>query len=202
MEEFRTRWLPRNWIDDIRTQMLGSRLDPKQTTFEAWAAEVQTLNIALRGTDSHIKDEQMRRHLEANIDHKLRTMARREKVSLVTEFLPWMERMTELDDERQVDRKRISDVLDEKMRITKRPYNPARSVNPNWNSFTLNNASSSSQTTTNTYPPRLTDEECCLLHEHEGCLKCRVFYAGHHADKCTVTLSGKNYKTLTAQDAI
>ncbi|KAH9036592.1 hypothetical protein EDB85DRAFT_1888748 [Lactarius pseudohatsudake] len=34
------------------------------------------------------------------------------------------------------------------------------------------------------------------------CLKCRTFYAGHRADKCTITLSGKDYKQQTLQDAL
>jgi hypothetical protein len=37
--------------------------------------------------------------------------------------------------------------------------------------------------------------------EHSGCLKCRRFYAGHRAHQCTTTISGKNYKQLTQQDA-
>jgi hypothetical protein len=32
---------------------------------------------------------------------------------------------------------------------------------------------------------KLTTEERALLMEHQGCLKCRVFYAGHFAGKCT-----------------
>ncbi|KAH9010868.1 hypothetical protein EDB85DRAFT_2160526 [Lactarius pseudohatsudake] len=57
-------------------------------------------------------------------------------------------------------------------------------------------------TTASTFPPKLTGEERRLLQEHEGCFKCRVFYAGHRADKCAITLSGKNYRTLTVQDAL
>ena len=37
--------------------------------------------------------------------------------------------------------------------------------------------------------------------EHQGCLKCRRFYAGHRAPQCTSTISGKGYKTLTTHDA-
>ena len=50
------------------------------------------------------------------------------------------------------------------------------------------------------FPPKLTDEERCLLMEHLGCLKCHKFYAGHWAHQCTTTISGKGYKALTAQD--
>ena len=51
------------------------------------------------------------------------------------------------------------------------------------------------------YPPKLTDEECCLLMDHAGCLKCCKFYAGHRVHQCTITISGRNYKTLIVQDA-
>lgn len=64
------------------------------------------------------------------------------------------------------------------------------------------NLNATSATTSNTHPPRLTDEERHLLHEHEGCLKCREFYIGHHANVCMVTLSGNGYKTCTLQDAL
>ena len=52
------------------------------------------------------------------------------------------------------------------------------------------------------HPPRLTKEEHHLLHDHEGCLKCREFYIGHRANACTVTLTGNGYRTCTLQDAL
>jgi CRISPR/Cas system-associated endonuclease/helicase Cas3 len=130
MEEFRTHWLPRNWVEDVHTQMLGSRLDPKQATFENWATEVQTLNIALHGTNSHIDDDAIRCQLEANINHDLHTRARHEKASKIEEFLPWLECMSELDEEHQSDHKHIAEVVEE-MCPNKCPFNPARSVNLN-----------------------------------------------------------------------
>ena len=59
MAEFRTRWLPKNWVEDVCNEILGSRQDLKVTTFESWSAKIQTLNVALRGTDSHLDDNQM-----------------------------------------------------------------------------------------------------------------------------------------------
>ena len=35
MDEFRSRWLPKTWVEDLRNNILGSRLDPKLTTFKA-----------------------------------------------------------------------------------------------------------------------------------------------------------------------
>ena len=37
--------------------------------------------------------------------------------------------------------------------------------------------------------------------EYFSCLKCRKFYTGHRAHQCLTTISGKNYKVLTLQDA-
>ena len=68
--------------------------------------------------------------------------------------------------------------------------------------FTRNNAPAGSSSNPSVYPQRLTDEERRLLHDHEGCLKCREFYAGHCAKQCTVTLSGKDYKVRTLADAL
>ena len=202
MDEFHTRWLPSTWVEDLRTNILGSRLDPRQT-FETWSAKIQTLNVALRGTDSHLDDDQMRRQLEANIDTELRAMVCKEKLPTTIDLQDWLTKVSVLDDERQIERKCIGDVLDEKLRTAKRPYDPSRSSNPN-RSRNNNNGGNGpgAPPSSHMFPPKLTDEECKLLQENDGCFKCRVPYAGHCADKCDITLSGKNYKTLTMQDVL
>ena len=206
MIEFRQRWLPRNWEEDVAMRILSSRLDPKQTTFEEWATQLQTWNVALRGTDSHIDDDQMRRQLDANLDTELRKKTRNEKVTAIRELLPWIQKVAEIDDLRQTEQKRFTDAIDDRLRANKRPYDPARSVNPNRENYRRNTSNSSGTTaagsSSTTYPPKLMEDERRLLHEHEGCLKCRMFYAGHRADKCTTTLTGRNYKQLTQQDAL
>ncbi|KAH9041461.1 hypothetical protein EDB83DRAFT_2318210 [Lactarius deliciosus] len=85
--------------------------------------------------------------------------------------------------------------------MAKKPYDPTRSSYPTRTNAGRSTANTSN-TTANVFPPKLTDEERRLLREHEGCFKCRVFYAGHRADKCTASLSGENYQTLTVQDAL
>lgn len=64
------------------------------------------------------------------------------------------------------------------------------------------NASSTASSSAPHPPPRLTEDERRLLFEHKGCLKCHEFYIGHHANACTVTLTGNGYKTHTLQDAL
>ncbi|KAH9022889.1 hypothetical protein EDB85DRAFT_1871153, partial [Lactarius pseudohatsudake] len=164
MNALRARWLPKDWEEDLRTQIMGARLDPRYKTFETFASEAQTLNVALRGTDSHISEDQMRKQLEANIDQDLRRLGKKEKISKVTDFQTWLERMTEIDSERQFDRKRIAEICDDRNRITKRPYDPARSSYPTRTNTTRAPANSSGSGT-NTFPPKLTDEERRLLQE-------------------------------------
>ena len=206
MVEFRQRWLPRNWEEDVAMRILSSRLDPKQMTVEEWAAQLQTWNVALRGTDSHIDDDQMRRQLDANLDTELHKKTRNEKVTAIRDLLPWIQKVAEIDDLRQTEQKCFTEAIDDHLRASKRLYDPARSVNPNRSSYQRNTSTGSGATTAGsssiTYPPKLTEDERRLLHEHEGCLKCRAFYAGHRADKCTTTISGRNYKQLTLQDAL
>jgi hypothetical protein len=108
--------------------------------------------------------------------------------------------MSELDEERQSDRKRIAEVVEE-MCPNKRPFNPAHSINPNRNSFSSGNATSSGSTQSHVYPPKLTDEERQILMETDGCFKCREPHAGHRANKCTTIISGTNYKLVTCQYA-
>ena len=206
MIEFRQHWLPRNWEEDVAMCILSSRLDPKQMTFEEWAAQLQMWNIALHGTDSHIDDEQMRQQLDANLDTELCKKTRNEKVTTIKELLPWIQKVLEIDDLRQTEQKHFAEAIDDCLRANKHPYNPACSVNPNRDNYRWNTSNASGTTaagpSTTIYPPKLTEDERRLLHEHEGCLKCCAFYAGHQANKCTTTISGRNYKQLTQQDAL
>ena len=209
MDEFRERWLPTNWEQSILTQMLGNHLDPTKQTFEAWAAQILSHNVSLRKTKSHMTDEALRRQLEIMLDEELRTLACETNVAEITNLRDWMGKVKELDNRRQIDLKHMAQFFDAaSTRAAKRQNTgsypnsrtPYSMSNNRSNSARTNPTASSSNLTL--YPPRLTEEERRLLHDHEGCLKCREFYAGHHAKQCTVTLSGKDYKVRTLADAL
>jgi hypothetical protein len=197
MKEFRRLWLPTNWEHAVKSQVLGSRLHSSKEKFETWVAHVQTLNATLRGTSSHLNNEQLRFRLEANLDGDLRTLAYDEKANEIGELLPWIQKVRDIDNRRHNDRKRIYDYLEERMQIISN--NPSLSVNRN---RSRHPRPATIVTSTNPFPPPLTNEERRLLREHDGCVKCRAFYAGHSSDHCTVKLSGKGYKTLNIQDAL
>lgn len=78
------------------------------------------------------------------------------------------------------------------------------------NRTTASSSTSNSSTTVNTSSthtpdrvPTLTSKECSLLIEHEGCFKCRCFYAAHRSADCPDGFPDKMlYVTLTDGDVI
>ena len=195
MKAVRKQWLPSNWEEATKTKMLSHRLEPDKEKFENWVVKVQKLNVALRGTTSYCDDDELRAQLTLNIDPELRSKAA--KTGPHKDLSSWIEAVTEIDRERQQDKKRLNDHLELFMRSHKRPFVPSRSFTGSDQTPAAPANSSSSP-----YPPRLTEEERHLLQEHDGCFKCRTFYAGHRQGTCTTTVSGKGYKPLTAQDAL
>jgi hypothetical protein len=124
-------------------------------------------------------------------------MATYDKANNITELVPWMHELTTIDCKRQTNKKRRMEEMETLLRANKRPNTSQYSGGqPPQNRSTTKDTSSD-----NTFPPRLTPEERKLLQDHEGCFKCRKFYAGHRSSDCTVVLSGVGYKMLTAADA-
>jgi hypothetical protein len=199
MKEFRRLWLPTNWEHAVKSQVVGSRLHPSKDKFETWVAHVQTLNATLRGTSSHLNNEQLRFRLEANLDGDLRTLAYDEKANEIVELLPWIQKIRDIDNRRHNDRKRIHDYLEERMQTIN---NPSLSVNRSKSRHPARHPATTSKPKSNPFPPPLTNEERRLLQEHDGCVKCRAFYAGHSSDQCTVKLSGIGYRPLIIQDVL
>ena len=195
MTEFRARWLPHDWEQSVRSKILSARLYPKKQKFEEWASYIQSLNVSLRGTPSHLDEDRIRLQLEAGLDEELQTAARDAKAHDELSLHPWISKIKDLDNRRIVQRKRVAEQVEEAMKANKKPFTSSSRYA---NTPEKKPASSSS---TREFPPKLTEDERRLLMEHQGCLKCRRFYAGHRAHQCTTTISGKGYKTLTAQDA-
>ena len=195
MVEFRARWLPHDWEQSVCSKILSARLYPKKQKFEEWASYIQSLNVSLRGTPSHLDDNRIRLQLEAGLDEELQTAARDAKAHDEESLHPWISKIKDLDNRRIVQRKRVAEQVEEAMKANKKPFtSSSRYAN-------TPDKKPGSNSSTREFPPKLTEEERRLLMEHQGCLKCRRFYAGHRAPQCTSTISGKGYKTLTAQDA-
>ena len=197
MTEFRARWLPHDWEQSLRSKILSARLYPKKQCFEDWAASIQSLNVSLRGTPSHLDDSRIRLQLEAGLDEELQTAARDAKAHEELLLHPWISKIKDLDNRRIIQRKRVAEAVEDALKSNKKPFSSSSRYANTPDSKTAPPSASS----TREFPPKLTEEERRLLMEYQGCLKCRKFFAGHRAPQCTSTISGKGYKTLTAQDA-
>lgn len=97
MKEFRARWLPHDWEQSVCTKILGARLVPKKQCFEDWASSIQSLNVSLRGTASHLDDNRIRLQLEAGLDEELQVSARDTKVNEDMSLYPWIAKIKDLD---------------------------------------------------------------------------------------------------------
>ena len=201
MIEFRARWLPHDWEQNIHSKILSARLFPKKQKFEEWASSIQSLNVSLQGTDSHLDDERIRLQLESGLDEDLQQAARDAKTHDEKALHPWIAKIKELDNRRIIQRKRVAEVVEEAMKSNKKPFTSSSRYANTSDSKPTQTSSSSTTSFTRDYPPKLTEEERRLLMDYFGCLKCRKFFAGHRAHQCTTTISGKNYKTLTEKDA-
>jgi hypothetical protein len=202
MTAFRKRWLPKDWEVEWSTKISGLRLDPTKEDFEAWSANIQKLNSALRGTTSHRDDNQLRALLENNVDDRLRFRAAQERTTQIKDLVSWLEKMREIDKNRHADRKHLREEVEEYIRTKRgssstRPSQQSSSQPPT----TGGRSKTPSTSARSDRPPKLTEDERKLLEAHEGCFKCRRFFIGHRSPDCTVTLSGQGYKPLTVQDA-
>lgn len=213
MKELRKRWLPYNWEQLIRIQMLGTHLDPAKHRFESWASQIMSHNISLRNTLSFLTDDKMRTQLEIMLDVELQTLAHAQKVSEITDLHDWMEAIEEVDNQHQIHLKRMEHFFDAASSRAAKRQNTGQNTNQHHTPRTSGsfqsscngqsrNGSSLTASLSTTYLPRLSEDKRRLLHDHEGCLKCCEFYIGHHANACSVTLSRKDYKVRTLQDAL
>lgn len=55
MKQLHSMFLPKDWKENIRTQILGSTM-PRNEHFILWAQGLQATNCMLRNTQSHLSD--------------------------------------------------------------------------------------------------------------------------------------------------
>ena len=85
----------------------------------------------------------------------------------------------------------------ERARVAKQPSAPVAAPR-----FTPKPTTATSAPALEWYPPKLTQAEKSLLWSHQGCTKCRKFYAGHQVKECTVGFPTKaSYRALTPEMA-
>jgi len=192
MKKLRGMFLPKDWEETVRIQILGSKM-PRNECFILWAQGLQATNCVLRNTRSHMTDEHLSDTLEANIDADLRLLAREAEASSKEKLTEWMELMERLDAKRKMELKRQREVAAEEVMRTS---GAKRQNTRNSSAFTT-----SASRTEQKRLPRLTQEEKDILSKHQGCFKCRRPFQDHRTRDCPNGFpSAENYRPITMED--
>ena len=198
MEELRLNYLPADWEDNIHTEILGMKMD-KNVKFWDWCQEIRTLNIVLRGTESHLNDATLRNQLEAALEPSLRLYCSHLKLRKVTVLKDWITAVKEADEKLNNDHKRSREIFKEEAECcaAKRPALSNHSRAGNTEAWALSSGNTDSGHTKRC--PKLEPDEWKLLIQHNGCFKCRCFDQSHGANNCPHGFpDGKSYRKVTA----
>ena len=103
-------------------EILSARLYPKKQKFEEWASYIQSLNVSLRGTPSHLDDDRIRLQLEAGLDEELQTVAHDAKAHDEQSLNLWISKIKDLDNRCIVQWKRVAEQVEEAMKANKKPF--------------------------------------------------------------------------------
>jgi hypothetical protein len=122
MMEVRANYLPPDWEEIIRTQILRMQMK-KGVKFWDWCQEMRAINIILQGTDSHLSNTALCNQLEANLKPSLRSYVFHEKINKTTVLKDWILAVKDADEKLKDDRKRNHEIFAEEAAIcnAKRP---------------------------------------------------------------------------------
>jgi len=194
MTEVRANYLPSDWEEMVRTQILGMQMK-KGAKFWDWCQEMRAINIILRGTDSHLSDFALRNQLEANLEPSLRSYVFREKINKTTVLKDWILAVKDADEKLKDDRKRNREIFAEEA-ASRNAKRPALTDNSRGGNAAKPVSGSSDPTCKKC--SKLTDDERRLLERFNGCFKCRRYNQSHGAANCPHGFpDGNTYQTLT-----
>jgi len=206
MKEMHLNYLPQDWEDQVWNDILTSMLASSASSFWNWSQKILKLNCLLCNTASAFDETALCNHLKAHLDNELKAKVRHSEAQKDKNFKTWVGAVRLLDKAHTVKTKHPCELIEEMLQHQAKRQNTnndaLRGPLHHGNSLQTNVPSSSSSTSY-VHLPALTDAECTLLKENDGCTKCRQFYAGHWSRSCPDSfLQGKEYKTLTAADML
>ena len=180
MRELRGKWLSKDWEQDIRRRVLGT----KQTgSFWEWTVSIRSLNTLLRNTEHHLSDAALLNQMEANLDPSLAAACDDEKIN-DKDLDSWIDTVKTLDEKITRAAHRQKAFAEEAVaRATLKRTGKAAGLSeqgrtyvrqPNTQSMMLNtdNTRTTEMRAKGPKLPRITPSERTLLNDFEGCVKC------------------------------
>ena len=174
MENLRTKFLPKEWEDELLSKILQDRLRPSQD-FMTWATMLQQQNCVLRNTTSQLDEKCLREQISIAVDSELRIAAREAKVNETTTLRDFLHVYSLCDDKCRAAESRTRSLIDESHRKNKNKVNTFHPYKKDGHSGSSNPQTSSSSTSS-LRPPKLTKDEINILKEFSGCFKCRKLF--------------------------
>jgi hypothetical protein len=191
--EVKCKWLPMDWEDELIQELIAYQGDRE---FYEWSISLCKANNELEAAGSlqHIPNEHFHAHLIAHLNPALRLAYCTSKAEFAVEDIEaWIHRIVILDIQHATHQKQIFTSMAHtaktaaRLQSSKGAYMQSNIVN----AHTSNNSSGS--TAASNIPallvsfvaiPKLTQLEKDLLDIHQGCYKCRQFYAEHFSRTC------------------
>ena len=191
--EFKKKFLPRTWQDSLVSTQIALQ---GNSSFLTWSESIREANteLSIAGSDYHIPDNKLRQHFTPRLSPNLKAAYDANNthgdLDKITDLDLWIERVNLLDCE--LDNKRK-----EWLKLAMKSNTPASGnknpvgTTPSVNSHSNSPAASSATLIASAFIPKLTTEERDLLKAHEGCFRCRKFYAGHFSRDCPLGSEGR-----------
>ncbi|KAF8182424.1 hypothetical protein K438DRAFT_1767346 [Mycena galopus ATCC 62051] len=208
------KYLKPDWEHTTRNELLNSKMKNVEQPFDEWYTQVALIHALLANTPSALDPTRLHHTLEAGMCEDLAYNYSRDVTATAAPVTDLEQCLTEVC---CVDEKWLRELGKqhrlvaeyarvEKAKAEKRkaPNDGDRSAKKLFGSSAKANSMGTLSSMAGGQPKgcsKLTDEECALLGEHDGCFKCRSFYAGHRSRDCTNGFPDTTtYRTLTAAD--
>ena len=168
MDELREEALEPNWARTLHTEILRTRQDNR--VFFDWVCEVECKNAILVPVPStHISDQQLRDHFEAQMDDTLAQRCQKDSIISITDYRTWTNAVKQED---KLLRQDLANARSVSLTVLAAGSRPRADMVPSTRSTSSTPAPSPLPTV------KLSDEEKKILSDHDGCFKCRRPYAG------------------------
>ncbi len=170
----RARFLPKGWALSIYSDLFGAKQSSSEK-FNDFVLTVERLNSHLRNTTYRQSEANLRGILIANMCEDLRTAIGDPTTMAIVDYVDWKAAVANADTQYIRNTELIATLIASRSSTGARTSTAPKPFR--------NPSSSASQTSANSLP-KLTQAEKQLLSEHQGCFKCRRFYAGHLSGGC------------------
>ena len=193
MTQLHTPLLKEGWRNTLQSNILSTTQGKKP--FDDWQNSLGTQNSLLLGSTSHIPEQQLCNHLNANMNSDTKTECDENKVHNEPLFTLWVEKVS------IINAKHLHEV-DKQTCLVNNTIKQSKTILTGPSAHRNKQITLSSSTTT-FQPPggilaKLLNTKQSLLSAHEVCTKCHCFYVNHHAKDCPNSFpAAAGYKPLT-----